>query len=115
MSSRNIDITAEQAAALLPLLPLLQSIISQPRSNQPATTPIGILASCTRTDASPEASSSVENPLSIGDENMFGDSDNAYRLEDLLTKKKKNFKFTMAQNFLHILLAIAIAMIFIKL
>lgn len=98
MSSRNLDITADQAAVLLPLL---QAIVP----NQPTIYPGISETAFANTDSSPEASA-VEDNLLFGQENMlYKDNENPYRLQELIRKKKKNSKSTVAQNFLHVWLS----------
>ena len=96
MSARKLGITTEQAAALLPLL---REIVSEQ-----STIPTGISPVCVNIASSPESdSSAVEDHSCVGKENThYRDSERAYKMEDLLRKKKKNSKSTMAQNFIHV-------------
>ena len=89
-----INITPEQAAALLPLL---QSIASQSQTRENRTGN-GSQDSSSNSSFVHDSSSEEHCEDYLGDQS----EEEAYELKELVTKKKRNSKSTRAQNFLHV-------------
>lgn len=89
-----INITPEQAAALLPLL---QSIASQSQTRANRTAGNGSQDSSSNSSFVHDSSSEEHCEGHLGNQ-----SEEAYELKELLTKKARNTKSTKAQNFLHV-------------
>lgn len=87
----SVNLTPEQARALLPLL---QSIAFQPQQ--------------TWNDSSPESSLNSSFAVHCGSSPEEPDEEIGYSLKELLVDKKKNSKSTEAQNFLHVSVQVAI-------